>query len=76
MDRTTADPPMHDAGRARLLPSLGQTGGFGSAGASPYRVKMKMPGHRPSFLLTSAATECPVPQLAVKKWRLICRPLR
>src|SRR5881409_2800401 len=49
-------PPIHDAGRARLLPSRDQTGSFGSAGASPYQVKMKMPGHRPSFLLTSAAT--------------------
>ncbi len=45
-------PPIHDAGRARLLPSRDQTGSFGSAGASPYRVKVKMPGHRPSFLLT------------------------
>src|SRR6266540_2970996 len=36
-------PPIHDAGRARLLPSRDQTGSFGSAGASPYRVKMRCP---------------------------------
>jgi len=50
-------PPIHDAGRARLLPRRDQTGSFGSAGASPYRVNMKMPGHKPSFLLASAATD-------------------